>query len=240
MTMTKSRKPHDSRRAPESVCNGMADLRMLAKRLGGTVEKDGVGGYEIVAPPDCRWIDAEVQCYVLPLSEYPRAERLELIRECFDMIQAGHEPYPPSQAIGEIMERARLESDRPVGSDHPGWKTIKLAPAEAELWDWACSPMHDFWGPDSLDRSEGDGWGRYYDEPPAIVEAKDGIGRIADDRNVAEDLIYRVERQMEDMAVTEIQDNDPGSPARMKAIAAIGTGKRIAAKVRNAFGMTED
>lgn len=71
----------------------MANLRKLALHHGGTVEPDGMGGYEVVAPPDRRWIDAEVQCYVLPLNEYEPHERAAEIQTCIDMIEAGHEPY---------------------------------------------------------------------------------------------------------------------------------------------------
>lgn len=72
----------------------LANLRKLAASHGGTVESDGCGGYEVLAPPDRRWVDGEVQCLVLALSEYDRpGEKTEEIQHCIDMIANGHEPY---------------------------------------------------------------------------------------------------------------------------------------------------
>lgn len=81
----------------------IADVRRVATRHGGKVQRDGCGGYEVIAPPGRRWIDAEVQCYVLPLNEYEPGERQAELQRCIDLIEAGHEPYPdepsPDKAI---------------------------------------------------------------------------------------------------------------------------------------------
>jgi hypothetical protein len=70
------------------------DVRKVAESHGGRVVPDGCGGYEVLAPPNRRWIDAEVQCYVLPINEYEPDERPGELQRCIDMIEAGHEPYP--------------------------------------------------------------------------------------------------------------------------------------------------
>jgi hypothetical protein len=73
----------------------ISDVRRVAAKHGGLVEGDGMGGYEVLAPPGRRWIDAEVQCCVLPLTEMEDdEERQWAIQSCIDMIFRGHEPYP--------------------------------------------------------------------------------------------------------------------------------------------------
>jgi hypothetical protein len=72
----------------------MADVRRIAKKHSGSVESDGMGGYEVLAPSGRRWIDAEVQCYVLTLNEYEKHEIPDEIQRCVDLIENGHEPYP--------------------------------------------------------------------------------------------------------------------------------------------------
>jgi hypothetical protein len=72
----------------------ITDVRRVAARHGGRVQPDGCGGYEVLAPPDRRWINAEVQCYVLPLNEYEDDERQDELQRCIDMIEDGIEPFP--------------------------------------------------------------------------------------------------------------------------------------------------
>jgi hypothetical protein len=73
----------------------IADVKRLAVKLGGRVQPDGCGGYEVLAPPHCRWIDAEVQCYPLPLNECQDAqEKQDEIQTCLNLIGGGHERFP--------------------------------------------------------------------------------------------------------------------------------------------------
>ena len=76
----------------------LANLRKLVARHGGTIERDGMGGYDLLASPPgvepmMRWINAEVWCQPLPLGELDREERLERIEEVMMSIEGGTEPY---------------------------------------------------------------------------------------------------------------------------------------------------
>ncbi len=80
----------------------MVNLKCVVERLGGTLEKDGMGGYEAVAPPLCRWIDAEVSSYPIPLSEAEtKEERQDMLDTAFRMLKAGIEPI--SSATGKTL-----------------------------------------------------------------------------------------------------------------------------------------
>ena len=72
----------------------LRDLYRVARSHAGTVEPDDCGGLEIVAPSGQRWIDAKVQCYVLPLNEIEPEHHAEEIQRCIDLIERGTEPYP--------------------------------------------------------------------------------------------------------------------------------------------------
>jgi hypothetical protein len=81
----------------------VANLRKLAAQHGGRVQSDGCGGLEVLAPPDRRWINGEVQCLILALSEYEsREERRDEIERCMDMMAAGHELFPVNLDGGSI------------------------------------------------------------------------------------------------------------------------------------------
>lgn len=70
-------------------------IRRVAAKFGGTIEPDGCGGYEVLAPDHYRWIDGEVQCLVLALSEYDRpGEKEAEIQRCIDIISGGIERFP--------------------------------------------------------------------------------------------------------------------------------------------------
>lgn len=77
---------------PQQVSDLVSAIKALARRHGGTVEADGCGGYEILAPDGRRWRSAEVWCYPLPLSECESAEeRQELLRQALAMLADGTE-----------------------------------------------------------------------------------------------------------------------------------------------------
>jgi hypothetical protein len=69
------------------------DVIRAAKAHDGRVVSDGCGGYEALAPDGCRWRDAEIWCYPIPLSEAEgREERQDMLRVAVSMIAAGVEP----------------------------------------------------------------------------------------------------------------------------------------------------
>jgi hypothetical protein len=71
----------------------IADIKRAAAKHGGRVESDGCGGYEVISPEGTRWIDAEVQYYVLPVRESNPEDVQDMLRQCMDFIKSGHEPY---------------------------------------------------------------------------------------------------------------------------------------------------
>lgn len=92
----------------------IADVKREAAKHGGTVESDGCGGYDVLAPDDRRWIDAEVQCYPLPVNEYESAEEKQYeLQLCIDLIKGGHEPYPDEPFDPTEVDRilAKIEKE---------------------------------------------------------------------------------------------------------------------------------
>jgi hypothetical protein len=70
----------------------LAAVRRIVERHGGTMERDGNGGWECIAPPGCRWRDAEVTFYPLPLNEAETPdERARMLDEAVSMLTAGAE-----------------------------------------------------------------------------------------------------------------------------------------------------
>lgn len=120
--------------------------------------------------------------------------------------------------------------------DRVDYVEIKLTRPEAELWDWAVDPMHEFWADAEERQLDGD---FVYKDGVAIRLAEAGVGRIANDRSVADDLIYRVETQMRDMAIEQggIDTRGRADAERMAALRSVAAGKSLAAKVRKAFEM---
>ena len=70
----------------------LRDVKRAASTWGGTVESDGCGGYDVLAPRGYRWIVAEVWCYPLPLSEAEsKEERQEMLTQAVNMLRGGIE-----------------------------------------------------------------------------------------------------------------------------------------------------
>lgn len=73
-------------------------LRTAVRKAGGTLERDGVGGLEMIAPLGYRWVALEVSCQPLPLSEcYDREERQDLLCEAYQWALDGVELIPTSE-----------------------------------------------------------------------------------------------------------------------------------------------
>lgn len=71
----------------------LASVKAAAKAIGARVERDGVGGYELLAPDGCRWVDAEVWCYPIPTNEAESPEeKREMLESASRVIAGGIEP----------------------------------------------------------------------------------------------------------------------------------------------------
>jgi hypothetical protein len=149
----------------------------------------------------------------------------------------------PCQAPGCHVKAARYKRNErwtcAKHMDRVTYRRIDLTPAEVELWDWAVDPMVEFWA-EAEDRHH-DGCRDYspyaHARWEAIQPAEGCVGLISDDPDVADDLIYRVETQMSQMAIEEGGYDERGraDAARMAALRSIATGRRLADKVRQAI-----
>jgi len=87
---------------------------------------------------------------------------------------------------------------------------IQLTPAEADIWDWAADPMIEYW---DNDNEEGRDDGIQFDEDPIKFAKKvnggnGSEGQIHPHKNVIEDMIYRLEDQLDGMTDNELCGND--------------------------------
>ena len=100
--------------------------------------------------------------------------------------------------------------------------SVALAPSEREMIEWASDPMRDFWQ-DAEERAlEGC---RTYDEP---LRATATGCEIVNDREVLDDLRYRLLEQIPDM--------DPEDPAlRMEYLRSIKAARSAYTKIEAAF-----
>ena len=69
------------------------DVRRAAAKAGGTLESDGCGGWELLAPADRRWVWTETQCQPLPVREWAGDEVQDELQRALDICTSGHEPY---------------------------------------------------------------------------------------------------------------------------------------------------
>jgi hypothetical protein len=107
--------------------------------------------------------------------------------------------------------------------------TIKLSPAEADLWNWARSAAEEFWK-DDFARDDG----KHFDQCPVGI-AVNGTATIANDPDVIDDILFRLGEQLPAMARGEGGTNRDGSAdaQRMKALGDIATANRIIRKLQS-------
>lgn len=68
----------------------MKQLKKAVEAAGGTLESDGVGGFEMVAPEGFVWSDLEVNCQPIPLSEMDsKQEKAEAIAQALKWAKQG-------------------------------------------------------------------------------------------------------------------------------------------------------
>jgi hypothetical protein len=108
---------------------------------------------------------------------------------------------------------------------------IKLSRAQCELWNWAQSAAEDFWNDDEA-RDDG----KHFDECPVSIAAN-GNATIANDADVIDDMIYRLNEQLPDMACEQgtMKPNGAADSERMQALRDIATANRIVDKLRSCF-----
>jgi hypothetical protein len=52
----------------------VADIRRAAEKVGGSLEPDGCGGWDLLAPNGKRWVESETWCQPIPLAEAETAD----------------------------------------------------------------------------------------------------------------------------------------------------------------------
>lgn len=106
-------------------------------------------------------------------------------------------------------------------------KRIVLTLKESDLWNWAQSAAADFWADD-----DGRDDGLHFDACPVGV-AKNGSASIADHPEVLDDMIYRLETQLRDMANEQggIDCRGRADSKRMAALGQIAIARRVVAKL---------
>lgn len=106
-------------------------------------------------------------------------------------------------------------------------RTVRLTPFESVQWNWAQDAASDFWKDD-----DGRDDGRHFDTCPVGL-AKDGRAEILNDRDVIDDMIYRLGTLLPDIEGPAAQDYFAfGANVKgMKALSVIAAGKRIVAKL---------
>lgn len=71
----------------------MNKIKSIVKRYGGRLERDGLGGWEALAPNGMIWTEAEVWCYPIPISECEtKEERQEMLKTAISFLSAGVSP----------------------------------------------------------------------------------------------------------------------------------------------------
>lgn len=110
---------------------------------------------------------------------------------------------------------------------------ITLTSSECELWNWAQSAAEDFWSDD-----EGRDDGLHFNTCPVSV-AKDGKAVIDNHKDVLEDMLYRLGKQLPDMAdgVGAIDYSGRADLERMSALRDIATANRICKKLSAASAL---
>lgn len=102
----------------------------------------------------------------------------------------------------------------------PGWSGISLTPRQREMWDWAKSAANEYWTSGEADLT--------FEQEPVGDD-----GRIANSDEVIDDMIYRLDDQLSEMADAAggIGGDGPNAEAR-KAQADKRHGKAVAKKLR--------
>lgn len=66
------------------------DVAALMKRLGGSVEDDGCGGFDAIAPDGYEFVETESSVQPFPVTEYDdKGERQEMISGNYEMLSRG-------------------------------------------------------------------------------------------------------------------------------------------------------
>jgi hypothetical protein len=108
-------------------------------------------------------------------------------------------------------------------------RQIKFTAAEADVWDWAVDPAREYWEDD-----HGRDDGKHFEESP-VRFTENGIAQYDDsDPDVIEDMIYRIDEQLRDMALEQGGIYADGRPdkERAQAMAHIPVINRVVRKMK--------
>jgi len=135
-------------------------------------------------------------------------------------------------------------------------KTIEMLPGEAhvdsqaDVFDWALDAMLDAWEDEDMAECIG---GPVY--PIGLLSTQAGGPALFDHVEVARDMLYRIEHQLADMAEESgtilsaydranmdsyLEDNDSLVAQHADTKSALAAAKRLAAKLRRAYGIEDE
>lgn len=107
-------------------------------------------------------------------------------------------------------------------------KELQLTKAESDVWDWAVDAARDYWSDDA-----GRDDGKTFNECPVEFTIEGIASFEADDPEIIEDMVYRLDTQLRDMACDQGAFYANGKPdkERMSALAIIPVINRVLRKI---------